>query len=105
MTEPVERVWRLHRGDELLAEIVVTGGDFPWLIGRATTYPAFDRYAPIFSEVATYIAETSDDAEWLALQQDVMANVTLRHPNGDDVGRYLLYIDGDHASWRWSPGS
>jgi hypothetical protein len=22
--------WRLVRGDELLAELVVTGGDFPW---------------------------------------------------------------------------
>jgi hypothetical protein len=26
-----QRVWQLIRGDELLAELVVTGGDFPWL--------------------------------------------------------------------------
>jgi hypothetical protein len=29
-----DRVWRLVRGDELVAELVVTGGDFPWLNAR-----------------------------------------------------------------------
>jgi hypothetical protein len=35
-----EAVWRLVRGDELLAEFVVNGGDFPWLTAAmASTSP------------------------------------------------------------------
>jgi hypothetical protein len=45
-----EQVWRLMQGEELLAELVVTGGDFPWLNARIRAMPEFEAVRPLFGE-------------------------------------------------------
>jgi hypothetical protein len=35
-------VWKLYAGNELVAELVVTGGDFRWLDARVEARPAFE---------------------------------------------------------------
>jgi hypothetical protein len=44
-----DSVWHLLRGDQLVAELVVTGGDFPWLSATVRA-PAFDELRPLFAE-------------------------------------------------------
>jgi hypothetical protein len=41
-------VWKLYAGDELVADLVVTGLDDPWLLARVEPGPALDRYRPLF---------------------------------------------------------
>ena len=45
-----ERVWRLQRQDELIGEIVVDGGAFPWLEGRFLPGPGFAEVKPLFDQ-------------------------------------------------------
>lgn len=74
-----DRVWTLHRCDdgELLADFVVTGGDFPWLHGRVRAYEGLAGVRPLFAE-------------------------ELRYPDGREVPEFLLHVDGEDAWWRWS---
>jgi hypothetical protein len=45
-----ERVWQLVRGDELLAELVVNGGDFPWLNAEVRPAAGFAEVRPLFDD-------------------------------------------------------
>ena len=56
----------MYAGDELVADLVVTGGDSPWLEARVVARPAFGAIRPLFDEewVATE-AEDSDRADRL----------------------------------------
>jgi hypothetical protein len=45
-----EQVWRLMQGEELLAELIVTGGDFPCLNARIRAMPGFEAVRPLFEE-------------------------------------------------------
>jgi len=51
----VGRVWQLVRSDELLAELVVTGGDFPWLNAKV-------RPAAGFAEVRRLLTAAAADS-------------------------------------------
>lgn len=43
-------VWRLVRGDELLAELVVIGGNFPWLNAEVRPEAGFAEVRPLFDD-------------------------------------------------------
>jgi hypothetical protein len=43
-------VWQLVRGDELLAELVVSGGDFPWLNAEVRSAAGFAEVRPLFDD-------------------------------------------------------
>jgi hypothetical protein len=47
--------WRLYAGDELLADLNVTGGDFPWLHARVEPKDGFERYRDLFAN-ARYVS-------------------------------------------------
>lgn len=49
MNEAV-RAWQLVRGDELLAELAVTGGDFPWLNAEVRPAAGFAEVRPLFDD-------------------------------------------------------
>jgi len=44
-----DQVWR-RRGNELVADLIVTGGDFPWLNASVQATPAFEELRPLFAE-------------------------------------------------------
>ncbi|MEV4460428.1 hypothetical protein [Microbispora sp. NPDC049633] len=46
----VEQVWQLRRGGEILGEIRVDGGDFPWLSGRFVARSGYAAVEPLFVE-------------------------------------------------------
>jgi hypothetical protein len=47
-------VWRLTRGDAVVAELVVDGPDMPWLVGHVRADPAFEALRPHFVSCAAW---------------------------------------------------
>jgi hypothetical protein len=88
----VTDVWKLFAGDDLVADLVVTGLDDPWLLARVEPGPALDRYRPLFE------AELRDDFSHGGMRRALR----LRRPDGADVAPHSLHIDGDEAWWRWT---
>jgi hypothetical protein len=102
-----ERIWRLHRGDELIAELHVTDSDFPWLIARVEARPGYATVRPLFDEeIACMKRELAGDPDgtdaWEAAYRRIRAAVRLTDPDGKDVPEFLMHIEDDEASWRWS---
>lgn len=95
--------WTLYRGDEIVADLVVTGGDFPWLNARVEPRDGFDELRPLFAEELRLLDHVDDDADsYAAAYEAVRRTVTLRRPDGCDAPEFLLHIDGTKAWWRWS---
>lgn len=98
-----KRTWKLYRGDELLADLVVTGGDFPWLNARVDAYGAFEEVQTLFADELRLIEDIDDEPDaWEAAYDAIRATLTLRYPDGREVPELLLHIDGRDAWWRWS---
>jgi hypothetical protein len=58
-------VWQLIRRAELVADLVVTGGDFPWLSAEVRPTTEFEEVRPLFDErlrQLDYLAE--DPGRW-----------------------------------------
>jgi hypothetical protein len=98
-----ERVWPLMHGKELIAELVVTGGDFPWLNARVRAMPGFEEVRPLFVEELRALEHIEDDlGAWQAAYDNIRSAVELVYPEGHPVPEFLLHIRGDDAWWRWS---
>lgn len=100
------RVWKLTGAHGLLAELVVTGGDFPWLSAEVRPTGRFERIRPLFQEELRALDRPDDDPEsWEAAYDQVRQAVELVAPDGRPVPEFLLHIDGHDAWWRWSDES
>jgi hypothetical protein len=98
-----ERVWQLLRGDELVAEFAVTGGDFPWLNAEVRPAAGFVEVRPLFDDELRLLELLDDDpAPWEAAYRRIRAAVSLIAPDGLPVPEFLLHIEGAEAWWRWS---
>jgi hypothetical protein len=94
-------VWTLYAGEQLVARLVVTGADFPWLAARIEPQPAFEPFRPLFArQRAATEAEEWDRAD--ELHGRVGRELSLVDPKGVRVAEFLLHVDGDDAWWRWS---
>jgi hypothetical protein len=93
----VTDVWKLHAGEELVAELVVTGLDDPWLIARVDARPGLERFRPLFE--AELQGEDGDIAGPHISQ--LRRELRLSKPNGAVVVAFMLHVDGDEAWWRW----
>jgi hypothetical protein len=99
-----EQVWRLMQGEELPAELVVTGGDFPWLNARIRAMPGFEAVRPLFEEAPGAGAHRRRRLLASRLRPHPRA-VSLHNPEGRPVPEFLLHVDGNDAWWRWSDES
>lgn len=98
-----ERVWQLTRGDELLAELVVTGGDFPWLNAEVRPAAGFAEVRPLFDDELRRLELLDEEPEqWEAAYRRIREVVRLMAPDGRPVPEFLLHIEGADAWWRWS---
>lgn len=98
-----DRVWQLVRGDELLAELVVTGGNFPWLNARVRPAAGFAEIRPLFDEELRRLESIGDEPErWEAAYRRIREEVRLLAPDGRPVPEFLLHIEDEDAWWRWS---
>ncbi|MEV0724271.1 DNA alkylation repair protein [Micromonospora purpureochromogenes] len=103
MTDPTGQAWTLYRGDELLADLVVNGGDFLWLNADVHPYADFEDVRPLFDQELRLLDDIDNHVEeWEAAYEKVRASVTLRYPDGREVPEFLLHIDKGAAWWRWS---
>jgi hypothetical protein len=103
MTDPTDQAWTLYRGDELIADLVVNGGDFPWLNADVRPHPGFEDVRPLFDEELRLLDDVDNHVEeWEAAYEKVRAAVTLKYPDGGEVPEFLLHIDKGEAWWRWS---
>ena len=98
-----ERAWRLVRGDEVLADLVVTGGDFPWLSAEVRPTAGFEEVRPLFDDEARWADVMDEEPEqWEAAYRRIRQAVRLVAPDGRPVPEFLLHIEGAQAWWRWS---
>jgi hypothetical protein len=92
--------------EELLAELIVTGGDFPWLNARRRAMAGFEAVRPLFEEGLRALEHIDDDlGSWQAAYDRIRRSVTLHYPEGRPVPEFLLHVDGEDAWWRWSDES
>lgn len=90
-------VWALRRRDDgrKLADLVVTGGDFPWLNARVDPVEGFEDLRPLFAEELLRLDHIDDDTKaWEQAYDAVRAVVTLWYPDGQEVPDFLLHLDG-----------
>jgi hypothetical protein len=94
-------VWKVYAGDELVADLVVTGGAFPWLEARVEARPAFAAVRPLFDEEwAATEPEDWDRADHL--YRALNDALRLVDAKGVAVAEFLPHVQGDEAWWRWS---
>lgn len=93
----MKKVWKLYAGDELVADLVVTGLDDPWLLAHVEAHPGLERFRPLFE--AELQGEDGDigDPRLSALRRELR----LSKPGGKRVAAFMLHVDGDEAWWRW----
>jgi hypothetical protein len=90
------RVWQLMRGAELIAEFVVTGGDFPWLNARVRAMPGLDEVRPLFEQELRALEQIDDDfVSWQAARDRIRSAVSLLYPEGHPVPEFVLHVDGE----------
>jgi hypothetical protein len=96
-------VWRLYQGEQLIAELIVTDYDFPWLNARLEAKAGFEALRPLFDEEAGLIDGVEDHTDaWEAAYNRIREAVSLAAPDGRRVPEFLLHIEGEDAWWRWS---
>ena len=93
-------VWKLYAGDELVADLVVTGLDDPWLIARVEAGPGLERHRQLFE--AELAAAKDEDQDLVDPRlSELRRALRLSKPDGTVVAAFLLHVDGDEAWWRW----
>src|SRR4051812_14727467 len=97
------QIWRLYRGDELVADLVVNDADFPWLYAAVRPYDGFAGVAPLFADELRLLEDGEDNSDaWEKAYAAIRSTVELRYPAGGHVPEFLLHIEEDRAWWRWS---
>jgi hypothetical protein len=95
--------WQLLRGDQIVADLIVYGGDFPWVNARLEPKEGFEEIRPIFEDELRLLDADDENVEaWEQAYYRVRSEVKLAHPDGHLVPEFLLHIDGTEAWWRWS---
>jgi hypothetical protein len=95
--------WRLYKGEQLIAELVVTDQDFPWLNARLEAKPGFEALRSLFDEEVRLAEAVKDNMDaWEAAYNRVREAVSLAAPDGRRVPEFLLHIEGEEAWWRWT---
>ncbi len=97
-------VWRLLHQGQVVAELEVIDGDFPWLTAIVHPHAGFEVVADLFREELRQMEALTNEElpAWVAAYDAIRAQTTLLHPDGKAVPEYLLHIDGAEAWWRWS---
>ena len=94
--------WQLLRGDQIVADLIVYGDDFPWVNARLVPREAFEEIRPIFEDELRLLDDEENIEAWEQAYYRVRSEVKLAHPDGHLVPEFLLHIDGREAWWRWS---
>ena len=97
------QVWQVRHAGELLAELTVTEGGFPWVTASVQALEAFLPWRAAFDEERRLLDGLDDHVEqWEDAYRRIDEHLTLHDPTGERVPEYLLHIEADTAWWRWS---
>jgi hypothetical protein len=96
------QVWRLHDGDDVLAELTVIEADWPWLRARVVATEAFERVRPLFDDELRLLELDESVDDWEAAYARISSTLDLARPDGVRVAEFLLHVEGDEAWWRWA---
>lgn len=98
----MKRPWTLRAGGQVVAEIVVDDGDFPWLHGPLTALPGFEAYAPLFAEEARLLRTPDrNETSWGAVYSRITEALTLYDDEGVAMADFLMHIEDGRARWRY----
>ena len=95
--------WQLLSGDRVVGELIVHGGNFPWVNARLHPREGFEEIRSVFEEELRSLDAYDENVEgWEASYRRVRAAVTLAAPDGHLVREFILHIDGTEAWWTWT---
>jgi hypothetical protein len=102
-TEMDGSTWHLLPGDRIVADLVVYGGDFPWLNARLHPRDGFEEIRPLFEDELGRLDDYDANIEgWEDAYHRVRAEVSLAAPDGHLVPEFILHVHDNEAWWRWS---
>jgi hypothetical protein len=94
--------WALVRRGRRIADLVITGADWPWANAVVHRRPGSEAVEDLFrTQLAALDLIDTDVDTWDAADDAVRTHVELLTPDGIRVPEFLLHIDGDSAWWRW----
>lgn len=94
-------VWRLHRGDEEIARLIVTAADFPWVHADLEPLPGYEEFRRLFADQELAL-EADDEEQIEACYEQIRSSLTMTYPDGEPVPEFMLHIHDDGtAGWRW----
>ena len=99
-------VWLLRSpAGEVLAELVATVPEAPWLGGVLAARPGFERVRPLFEEELRLSRLAEDDEAWVEPWEQHLARLwsgtRLVDPDGTEIAEWILHVEGTEAEWRW----
>jgi hypothetical protein len=84
------QIWKLCHGDQLLGELTVTDGDFPWLNATFIATDAFVPWRAAFDDELRLLDDLDDHVEdWEAAYRRIDQHLTLHDPRGPTRRRVL----------------
>ena len=93
--------WLLLRRDEPVAELIVEAWDPPWLRGRVRPGRGWCAAAVMFDEERRLASGMHLDlGAWVEIYLRLRRELRLVAPDGREVARFVLHIDGEHGWWR-----
>ncbi|WP_083067424.1 hypothetical protein [Mycobacterium arosiense] len=104
-----KEIWQLKHDAELIGEIHITGGEFPWPSSTFVALPGFARFKPLFDRELELVDDLSDDPDpgdamdsWEQAYDLISNALTLVNDRGTPVAEYLLHIHDSDAWFHWS---
>lgn len=93
--------YQLRRGEDLLGRLNSYASDFPWVHCKFEPSASFAELRPLFDEELRLL-DGEDIVAWEEAYEKIRAlNLRLVAMNGgDEIGDFLLHIDGDEAWFR-----
>jgi hypothetical protein len=96
-------VWQLQHKGEIVASLVVSDFEWPWVYARLQARPGFGRIQPLFAEELRLLDDIENKVdEWEAAYDEIRKDLTLLYPDGNPVPEYLLHVKDGNAWWRWN---
>ncbi|HEY1701051.1 MAG TPA: hypothetical protein VGG75_15180 [Trebonia sp.] len=96
-------VWQLRHKGEIVASLVVSDSEWPWVYARLQPRPGFGRIQPLLAEELRLLDDIENKVdEWEAAYDEIRKDLTLLYPDGNPVPEYLLHVKNDNAWWRWN---
>ena len=95
-----ETEFQLWRGDELLGQLSSCTSDFPWVRCKFEPSASFAEQRALFDDELRLL-NAEDMVAWEEVYEKIRA-LNLRLVSAqEDLGEFLLHIDGDEAWFRY----